>query len=146
MIINNNVNATNVHKNLSEVIGKQEVSMEKLNLGNKINRAVDDAKIVGVLDKSGSEIYDNDEVLIIETVEKELSETQEIGQILNELEIQSAEEFHTEENKEFDAIKMLNRDKSGRISVLMLKGLNLMQLGIASTVLEVMMLRAIKAI
>ena len=126
MIINSNLNAANTHENLDSY--EQRMIVEGLNENKKISRAVNEPKVIENYNGIKSEIKTKEKTL----VEKVTSETQIVKQGPRELQII---------NKE-----ILKDDISNKAFIFMIKALNLMQTGIAPTVLEVMTLKAIRAI
>ncbi len=143
MIINHNLNATNAHRNMGSVNVSQGKSMEKLSSGMRINRASNDAAGLAISEKMRSQIRGlnqasrnaQDGISMIQTAEGALSETQSISQRMRELAIQSSNGTYTDEDRvlineefvqlskeidrisedtEFNGIKLLNGDLSGK--------------------------------
>ena len=143
MIINHNLNAMNAHRNITSLTTNQGKAMEKLNSGQRINRASDDAAGLAISEKMRSQIRGlnqasrnaQDGISMIQTAEGALSETQAIGHRMRELAIQSANGIYTDEDRklidqeftelkkeidrianetEFNGSKLLNGDRSGK--------------------------------
>ncbi len=93
MVINNNLNAMNAHRNMGSTHINQGKSMEKLSSGLRINKAGDDAAGLAISEKMRSQIRGlnqssrnaQDGVSMIQTAEGALSETQAISQRMREL-------------------------------------------------------------
>ena len=143
MIINHNLNAMNAHRKMSSLTTSQGKAMEKLNSGQRINRAADDAAGLAISEKMRSQIRGlnqasrnaQDGISMIQTAEGALSETQAIGHRMRELAIQSANGIYTDDDRklidqeftelkkeidrianetEFNGSKVLNGEKSGK--------------------------------
>ena len=143
MRINNNLNAMNSHRSMWNKNDMQGRSMDKLSSGKRINKAADDAAGLAISEKLKSEInaltqasrnsYDG--ISMVQTAEGAISRTQEIGQRMKELAVQSANGIYSDDdrkilNKEFNQLKdemdriagstqfngtnILNGDKSGK--------------------------------
>ncbi|BAK81099.1 flagellin [Candidatus Arthromitus sp. SFB-rat-Yit] len=118
MIINNNINAMNAHRNMANITVTQGKSMEKLSSGLRINKASDDSAGLAISENMRSQIrglnqsYRNaqDGISMIQIAEGALSETHSIGQRMRELAVQSANGSYTDEdrkliNEEFKNLK-----------------------------------------
>jgi len=97
MIINNNLNAMNAHRNMSFNTSNTGKAMEKLSSGLRINRAGDDAAGLAISEKMRGQIRGLDQasrnaqdgISLIQTAEGALNETHSILQRMRELTVQS---------------------------------------------------------
>ncbi|WP_214760027.1 flagellin [Exiguobacterium sp. s129] len=118
MIINNNLNAMNAHRNMSFNTNNTGKAMEKLSSGLRINRAGDDAAGLAISEKMRGQIRGLDQaarnaqdgISLIQTAEGALNETHSIAQRMRELSVQSANETNTADDraaldKEFQQLK-----------------------------------------
>ncbi|MEW8967025.1 flagellin [Exiguobacterium alkaliphilum] len=139
MIINNNLNAMNAHRNMSFNTAQTGKAMEKLSSGLRINRAGDDAAGLAISEKMRGQIRGLDQasrnaqdgISMIQTAEGALNETHNILQRMRELAVQASNDTNTDvdrneiqkeineltteinrisENTEFNSKKMLNSD------------------------------------
>ncbi|TCI48026.1 MULTISPECIES: flagellin [unclassified Exiguobacterium] len=137
MIINNNMNAMNAHRNMSFNTAQTGKAMEKLSSGLRINRAGDDAAGLAISEKMRGQIRGLDQasrnaqdgISMIQTAEGALNETHNILQRMRELAVQASNDTNTDvdrnevqkeineltteinrisENTEFNSKKMLN--------------------------------------
>ncbi|WP_114165852.1 flagellin [Exiguobacterium sp. TNDT2] len=98
MIINNNLNAMNAHRNMTFNSTQTGKSMEKLSSGLRINRAGDDAAGLAISEKMRGQIRGLDQasrnaqdgISLIQTAEGALNETHSILQRMRELATQAA--------------------------------------------------------
>ena len=95
MIINNNMQAINAHRQLGINATGQSKSIEKLSSGLRINRAGDDAAGLSISEKSrsnqrikSSSRNAQDGISLIQTAEGALNETHAILQRMRELAVQ----------------------------------------------------------
>ncbi|TCI73441.1 flagellin [Exiguobacterium sp. SH0S7] len=118
MIINNNLNAMNAHRNMSFNTNQTGKAMEKLSSGLRINRAGDDAAGLAISEKMRGQIRGLDQaarnaqdgISLIQTAEGALNETHSIAQRMRELSVQSSNETNTADDraaldKEFQQLK-----------------------------------------
>jgi flagellin len=97
MIINNNLNAMNAHRNMSTNNVNSGKSMEKLSSGSRINRAGDDAAGLAISEKMRGQIRGlnqagrnaQDGISLLQTAEGALNETHSILQRMRELAVQA---------------------------------------------------------
>jgi len=109
--INNNIQALNAYRQLSQNQGTVSKHLEKLSSGLRINRAADDAAGLAISEKMRSQIRGLnmaerntlDAISLIQTAEGALNETHAILQRMRELTIQSAN--GTLENADRQAIQ-----------------------------------------
>lgn len=117
MIINNNMNAMNAHRNMSFNTTQTGKAMEKLSSGLRINRAGDDAAGLAISEKMRGQIRGLDQatrnsqdgISLIQTAEGALNETHDILQRMRELAVQSSNDTNndtdrTEIQKEVDQL------------------------------------------
>ncbi|WP_214753884.1 flagellin [Exiguobacterium sp. s16] len=145
MIINNNLNAMNAHRNMSFNTSNTGKAMEKLSSGLRINRAGDDAAGLAISEKMRGQIRGLDQatrnsqdgISMIQTAEGALNETHSILQRMRELAVQGANDTNVvadrdaiqEEinalsteitrignNTEFNKQKLLNGDLASSIT------------------------------
>ncbi|TCI80992.1 flagellin [Exiguobacterium sp. SH0S1] len=98
MIINNNMNAMNAHRNMSFNTSQTGKAMEKLSSGLRINRAGDDAAGLAISEKMRGQIRGLDQatrnsqdgISLIQTAEGALNETHSILQRMRELGVQGS--------------------------------------------------------
>jgi flagellin len=98
MIINNNLNAMNSHRQMGMNVNANGKSMEKLSSGLRINRAGDDAAGLSISEKMRGQIRGLDQasrnsqdgISMIQTAEGALNETHAILQRMRELAVQGA--------------------------------------------------------
>ena len=103
MIINNNMNAMNAHRNMSFNTTQTGKAMEKLSSGLRINRAGDDAAGLAISEKMRGQIRGLDQstrnaqdgISLIQTAEGALNETHSILQRMRELSVQSSNDTNT---------------------------------------------------
>jgi flagellin len=94
--IQNNVEAFNAHRNLSNVSSMASKAMEKLSSGYRINRAADDAAGLAISEKMRSQIGGLDQaqrnaqdgVSLVQTAEGSLSEVTSMLQRVRDLKVQ----------------------------------------------------------
>src|ERR1700745_2637759 len=94
--IQNNVEAFNAHRNLTQVSNNAAKSMEKLSSGYRINRAADDAAGLAISEKMRSQIGGIDQaqrnaqdgVSLVQTAEGSLSEVTAMLQRVRDLKVQ----------------------------------------------------------
>ncbi|WP_214735256.1 flagellin [Exiguobacterium sp. s154] len=142
MIINNNMNAMNAHRNMSFNTAQTGKAMEKLSSGLRINRAGDDAAGLAISEKMRGQIRGLDQatrnaqdgISLIQTAEGALNETHSILQRMRELGVQAANDTNNTEdrgaiqqemneltkeitrignNTEFNTTKLINGDVAG---------------------------------
>lgn len=111
MIINNNLNAMNAHRNMSFNTANTGKAMEKLSSGLRINRAGDDAAGLAISEKMRGQIRGLDQatrnsqdgISMIQTAEGALNETHSILQRMRELAVQGANDTNVTQDR--DAIQ-----------------------------------------
>ncbi|KGI86079.1 flagellin [Exiguobacterium mexicanum] len=111
MIINNNLNAMNAHRNMSFNTSNTGKAMEKLSSGLRINRAGDDAAGLAISEKMRGQIRGLDQatrnsqdgISMIQTAEGALNETHSILQRMRELGVQGANDTNVAQDR--DAIQ-----------------------------------------
>ena len=97
MIINTNIAALNTHRQMGQVSGAAQNSMEKLSSGLRINKAADDAAGFSISEKMRNQIRGLDQaqrnaqdgISLIQTAEGGLNETHSILQRVRELVVQA---------------------------------------------------------
>jgi flagellin len=107
MIINHNISALNSYRNLTDVNGRVEKTMEKLSSGLRINRAGDDAAGLAISEKMRGQINglnmatknSQDGISLIQTAEGALNETHSILQRMRELAVQSSNDTNTDSDR-----------------------------------------------
>lgn len=107
MIINHNMSAMYADRQVGNVLGDVEKSIERLSSGQRINRASDDASGLAVSEKMRGQIrglYQAERnvlngISFVQTSEGYLEETQEILHRLRELAVQSANGIYTAEDR-----------------------------------------------
>ncbi|MDT8858776.1 flagellin [Alkalihalobacillus sp. MEB130] len=107
MIINNNLNAMNAHRQMGINVNQNGNAMEKLSSGLRINRAGDDAAGLAISEKMRGQIRGLDQasrnsqdgISLIQTAEGALNETHDILQRMRELAVQSANDTNTDEDR-----------------------------------------------
>jgi flagellin len=108
MIINNNLNALNAHRNMSTNNANSGKAMEKLSSGLRINRAGDDAAGLAISEKMRGQIRGlnqasrngQDGISLIQTAEGALNETTAILQRMRELAVQGANDTNVGDDRE----------------------------------------------
>ncbi len=103
MIINHNLSAINAHRTLSINDRAQQLDIERLSSGLRINRAADDAAGLAVSEKMRSQIRGlnqasrnaQDGISFIQTAEGWLNETTSVLQRIRELAVQAANGIYT---------------------------------------------------
>ena len=111
MIINNNLNAMNAHRNMTFNTSNAGKAMEKLSSGLRINRAGDDAAGLAISEKMRGQIRGLDQatrnsqdgISMIQTAEGALNETHSILQRMRELAVQGANDTNVAQDR--DAIQ-----------------------------------------
>jgi flagellin len=107
MIINHNIPALNSYRNLSDVNGRVNKTMEKLSSGLRINRAGDDAAGLAISEKMRGQIKglnmatknSQDGISLIQTAEGALNETHAILQRMRELSVQAVNDTNTDSDR-----------------------------------------------
>ncbi len=107
MIINNNLNAMNAHRNMSFNTSNTGKAMEKLSSGLRINRAGDDAAGLAISEKMRGQIRGLDQatrnsqdgISMIQTAEGALNETHSILQRMRELGVQGANDTNVAQDR-----------------------------------------------
>jgi len=97
MIINNNLAALNTHRQMGQVSGAAQNSMEKLSSGQRINKGADDAAGLSISEKMRNQIRGleqaqrnaQDGVSMIQTIDGALGEIHDILQRVRELAVQA---------------------------------------------------------
>lgn len=97
MIINNNLAALNTHRQMGQVSGAAQNSMEKLSSGQRINKGADDAAGLSISEKMRNQIRGleqaqrnaQDGVSMIQTIDGALGEIHDILQRVRELTVQA---------------------------------------------------------
>ncbi|WBL14499.1 flagellin N-terminal helical domain-containing protein [Sutcliffiella sp. NC1] len=111
MIINNNLNAMNAHRQMGMNVNATGKAMEKLSSGLRINRAGDDAAGLAISEKMRAQVRGLDQasrnsqdgISLIQTAEGALNETHAILQRMRELVVQAGN--GTNEEADLDAIQ-----------------------------------------
>jgi flagellin len=107
MIINNNMNALNAHRQMISNTANSGKSMEKLSSGLRINRAGDDAAGLAISEKMRGQIRglnqasrnSQDGISLIQTAEGALNETHSILQRMRELAVQGGNDTNTPDDR-----------------------------------------------
>ncbi|OZS78415.1 flagellin [Tetzosporium hominis] len=110
MIINNNLAALNTHRQMGQVSGAAQNSMEKLSSGQRINKGADDAAGLSISEKMRNQIRGleqaqrnaQDGVSLIQTADGALGQVHDILQRVRELVVQAGN--GTNNTEELDAI------------------------------------------
>ena len=105
MIINHNIAALNTHRQMGQVSGAAQNSMEKLSSGMRINKAADDAAGLSISEKMRNQIRGLDQaqrnaqdgISLIQTAEGGMNETHSILQRMRELVVQGSNGTNTGE-------------------------------------------------
>ncbi|WP_100333215.1 flagellin N-terminal helical domain-containing protein [Bacillus alkalisoli] len=113
MIINNNLNAMNSHRQMGMNTNSAGKAMEKLSSGLRINRAGDDAAGLAISEKMRGQVRgleqasrnSQDGISLIQTAEGALNETHAILQRMRELAVQASSETY-----ESDDITQINKE------------------------------------
>ena len=108
MIINNNLAALNTHRQMGQVSGSAQNSMEKLSSGQRINKGADDAAGLSISEKMRNQIRGleqaqrntQDGVSMIQTADGALSEVHEILQRMRELAVQASNDTNSTDERE----------------------------------------------
>lgn len=118
MVVQHNLTALNVNRNLKTVTGRQQKNTEKLSSGYKINRAADDAAGLSISEKmrrqvrglTQASLNTQDGISFVQSAEGALDEVHSILQRGNELAVQAANDTNTAEDREaiYAEIKQLN--------------------------------------
>jgi len=112
--IQNNVEAFNAHRNLTQTASKAAKAMEKLSSGYRINRAADDAAGLAISEKMRSQIGGlaqaqrnaNDGVSLIQTAEGALTEVHSMLQRIRDLKVQYENGTLSGEDKDAIALEV----------------------------------------
>ncbi|MFC4354686.1 flagellin [Chryseomicrobium palamuruense] len=107
MIINNNLSALNTHRQMGQVSGAAQNSMEKLSSGQRINKGADDAAGLSISEKMRNQIRGleqaqrnaQDGVSLIQTADGALSEVHEILQRMRELAVQASNDTNGDDER-----------------------------------------------
>lgn len=107
MRINNNLTGTHVNRLYTVNTKRMEKSIEKLTLGRRINRAVDDASGLAISEKLQSQIRGlrqgvrnaQDGISLVQTIEGALAETHSILHRMRDLAVQSASDTYQPEDR-----------------------------------------------
>ncbi|MED4019126.1 flagellin [Sutcliffiella cohnii] len=108
MIINNNLNAMNAHRQMGMNVNANGKAMEKLSSGLRINRAGDDAAGLAISEKMRGQIRGLDQasrnsqdgISLIQTAEGALNEVHAILQRQRELAVQAANDTNIDVDRE----------------------------------------------
>lgn len=108
MIINNNLAALNSHRQMGQVSGSAQNSMEKLSSGQRINKGADDAAGLSISEKMRNQIRGleqaqrntQDGVSMIQTADGALGEVHEILQRMRELAVQASNDTNAGDERE----------------------------------------------
>src|SRR5215207_1372549 len=112
--IQNNVEAFNAHRNLTQVSSKASKAMEKLSSGYRINRAADDAAGLAISEKMRAQIGGVDQaqrnaqdgISLVQTAEGSLSEVTSMLQRVRDLKVQFANGTLSQDDKDAIAMEM----------------------------------------
>ena len=112
--IQNNVEAFNAHRNLSQVSMNASKAMEKLSSGYRINRAADDAAGLAISEKMRAQIGGLDQaqrnaqdgISLVQTAEGSLSEVHSMLQRVRDLKVQFENGTLSSEDKDAIATEM----------------------------------------
>jgi flagellin len=112
--IQNNVEAFNAHRNLTQVSTKASKAMEKLSSGYRINRAADDAAGLAISEKMRSQIGGVDQaqrnaqdgISLVQTAEGSLSEVTSMLQRVRDLKVQFSNGTLSADDKDAVAMEM----------------------------------------
>ena len=105
MIINNNLAALNTHRQMGQVSGSAQNSMEKLSSGQRINKGADDAAGLSISEKMRNQIRGleqaqrnaQDGVSMIQTADGALGQVHDILQRVRELVVQAGNGTNSDE-------------------------------------------------
>ncbi|WP_240377629.1 flagellin [Bacillus piscicola] len=108
MKINNNIQALNAYRNLSQNQNLVSKNLEKLSSGLRINRAADDAAGLAISEKMSSQIRGlkqaernaMDGISLIQTAEGAMQEIHSMLQRMRELAVQSSNDTNTQEDRD----------------------------------------------
>ena len=108
MRINNNIQAANSYRNMSQVNERVDKTMEKLSSGQRINKAGDDAAGLAISEKMRGQVKGlamgtknaQDGISMIQTAEGALNESHSIVQRMRELAVQSSNDTNTDKDRE----------------------------------------------
>ncbi|KIL49918.1 flagellin [Jeotgalibacillus soli] len=108
MIINNNIQALNTHRQMGVNQGAASKAMEKLSSGLRINRAGDDAAGLSISEKMRAQVRGLDQasrnaqdgISMIQTAEGGLGEAQNILQRMRELAVQASNDTNVTVDRE----------------------------------------------
>jgi flagellin len=112
--IQNNVEAFNAHRNLTQVSSKASKAMEKLSSGYRINRAADDAAGLAISEKMRAQIGGIDQsqrnaqdgISLVQTAEGSLSEVTSMLQRVRDLKVQFSNGTLSQDDKDAIATEM----------------------------------------
>jgi flagellin len=112
--IQNNVEAFNAHRNLTQVSTKASKAMEKLSSGYRINRAADDAAGLAISEKMRAQIGGVDQsqrnaqdgISLVQTAEGSLSEVTSMLQRVRDLKVQFSNGTLSADDKDAIAMEM----------------------------------------
>ena len=108
MRINNNIQAANSYRNMTQVNERVDKTMEKLSSGQRINKAGDDAAGLAISEKMRGQVKGlamgtknaQDGISMIQTAEGALNESHSIVQRMRELAVQSSNDTNTDKDRE----------------------------------------------
>ncbi|WP_172371419.1 flagellin [Sporosarcina jiandibaonis] len=108
MIINHNIAALNTHRQMGQVSGAAQNSMEKLSSGMRINKGADDAAGLSISEKMRGQIRGLDQaqrnsqdgISMIQTADGALGEVHSILQRMRELTVQAANDTNSTDERE----------------------------------------------
>src|SRR6266508_4341435 len=112
--IQNNVEAFNAHRNLTQVSTKASKAMEKLSSGYRINRAADDAAGLAISEKMRAQIGGIDQsqrnaqdgISLVQTAEGSLAEVTSMLQRVRDLKVQFSNGTLSSDDKDAIAKEM----------------------------------------
>lgn len=108
MIINHNVSALNIYRNLTQIQTHKNRALERLSTGLRINRAADDPAGLCISEKMRAQIRGlkqavrnaQDSISMLQTAEGGLNETHSILQRIRELAIQAANDTLSQSDRD----------------------------------------------
>lgn len=114
MIINHNISALNIYRNLTLNQAHKNTAMERLSTGLRINRAADDAAGLAISEKMRAQIRGLEQasrnaqhsISMLQTAEGGLNETHSILQRMRELAVQAASDTLSKSDRDAIAVEM----------------------------------------
>ncbi|MGE5474168.1 MAG: flagellin [Ignavibacteriales bacterium] len=114
MVINHNISALNIYRNLTQAQSHKSIAMERLSTGLRINRSADDPAGLAISERMRAQIRGleqasrnaQDSISMLQTAEGGLNETHSILQRMRELAVQASTDTLSKSDRDAIAIEI----------------------------------------